>query len=254
VIKMVLIHILKVLVVLLSVAYSCESAPLPAQDLRVEYVPLPVLGVAVRRPRFSWALGNHLERGVSQSSYHITLWNTGSGEKAWDSGIVISKETIGVSPSVDLKSDSSYQLRVVWYDHKHQKSPVSTGIFSTSFMEDSDWGDSKWISIPDPNDPRNQFRHSFHLPAKEVSRATCYISGLGYQRSWINGVRLGHQNNTLGAFSQFQRRVAYNTYDVSQILKPGKNVLSVLLGRGWYSLREDNFTKSLGTRRLAHER
>ena len=54
----------------------------------------------------------------------------------------------------------------------------------------------------------------------------------------------------MGQFLQFQRRVAYDTYDVTSIVKPGKNVLSVLLGRGWYSLRDDNFTKVLGYRTI----
>jgi alpha-L-rhamnosidase len=238
--------------VLVSAAPCCHSAaPLPASDLRVEYEPLPVFGVAVRKPRLSWALGDQLERGVSQSSYQVVLLNNVTGEMVWDSGVVRSNETLGVAPSVDLISDSRYEVHVEWYDHKGEKAPMASGFFTTAFMEDSDWGNSTWITIPDPDDARSQFRHVMHLPANAVVlRAACYIAGLGYQRSWINGVRLGHANITLGPFLQFQRRIAYDTYDISSILKPGKNVLSVLLGRGWYSLRDDNFTKVLGYRTI----
>ena len=242
------------LVVLLffSAAPCCQAtAPAPAKDLRVEYAPLPVFGIAVRKPRFSWALGSQIERGVSQSSYKVVLFNNITGEKVWDSGIVRSNETLGVAPTVDLKSDSSYQVNVEWSDHKGHKAPTATGYFTTAFMEDSDWGNSTWITIPNPSDARSQFRHVVHLPSNGVVlRATCYVAGLGYQRSWLNGVRLGNPNSTLGQFLQFQRRVAYDTYDVTSIVKPGKNVLSVLLGRGWYSLRDDNFTKVLGYRTI----
>ena len=107
-----------------------------------------------------------------------------------------------------------------------------------------------WITI-DKDDDRNQFRTSVLIPSNSVVlRATCFVAGLGYQRSWLNGKRLGNASNTLGHVSQFQRRVPYETYDISGILQPGKNVLSVLLGRGWYALPEDNFTHVLGYRTI----
>ena len=65
----------------------------------------------------------------------------------------------------------------------------------------------------------------------------------------MNGVRLGHPDATLGYFTQFQRRIPYNAYDVTALLRPGTNTLSTLLGNGWYSAPSDNkFMPVLGYR------
>ena len=44
----------------------------------------------------------------------------------------------------------------------------------------------------------------------------------------------------VGHFTQFQRRIPYDAYDVTRLLRPGANTLSVLLGNGWYSAPSDN--------------
>ena len=58
--------------------------------------------------------------------------------------------------------------------------------------------------------------------------------------SYVNGIRLGHPDATLGYFTQFQRRIPYDAYDVTSLLHGGMNTLAVLLGNGWYSAPSDN--------------
>ena len=232
----------------------------PLENLRIEYVPTPVIGLTVRRPRFSWSLPSsstsQSDRGLFQTAYHIILENNLTGATIWDSGIVQSKDTIGITfpnnNKLYLESDQSYRFNVKWVDQQKRISPMATGYFTTALMEQSDWGDAEWITIPDTNDSRNQFRTTLNIPNNYIGmqRATCYIAGLGYHRSFVNGIRLGNPNNTLGQSLQFQRKIPYETYDVLNLLKPGKNVLSILLGRGWYTLPEDNFTRVLGYRTL----
>ena len=74
------------------------AAPLSVIDLRVEYVPVPVFGVSVRKPRFSWALpsGEGVKRGVYQTAYRIILENEQMNLKIWDSGIVKSNNTLHI--------------------------------------------------------------------------------------------------------------------------------------------------------------
>eukprot|EP00943_MAST-04B_sp_MAST-4B-sp1_P004446 g4446.t1 len=234
-----------------TIATSLSAAvPLPVNDLRVEYVPVPVFGVSVRKPRFSWALpsGEGVKRGVYQTAYRIILENEQMNLIIWDSGIVKSNNTLHIKTPNDLNSDTSYKFYVIWYNNINNiASPKATGYFTTALMEESDWGNSTWITLPGNNDTRNQFRTGLFIPNDTVvNRGTCFISGLGYHRSWFNGQRLGDVKNTLGHFAQFQRRIPYDTYDISNLIKPGKNILSILLGRGWYALPQDNFTRVLG--------
>ena len=63
----------------------------PLENLRIEYVPTPVQGITVRRPRFSWSLPSsstsQSDRGLFQTAYHIILENNLTGATIWDSGI-----------------------------------------------------------------------------------------------------------------------------------------------------------------------
>ena len=79
------------------------------------------------------------------------------------------------------------------------------------------------------------------LPA-DVHKATMKIVGLGFYELSIN-----QQQVTDAVFaplwSDYDKTVFYNTYDVTALLKKGKNLLSVLLGNGFYNEQGGRYTK-----------
>lgn len=79
------------------------------------------------------------------------------------------------------------------------------------------------------------------LPA-DVYKATMKIVGLGFYELSIN-----RQKVTDAVFaplwSDYDKTVFYNTYDVTALLKKGKNLLSVLLGNGFYNEQGGRYTK-----------
>lgn len=79
------------------------------------------------------------------------------------------------------------------------------------------------------------------LPA-DVNKATMKIVGLGFYELSIN-----QQKVTDAVFaplwSDYDKTVFYNTYDVTALLKKGKNLLSVLLGNGFYNEQGGRYTK-----------
>lgn len=79
------------------------------------------------------------------------------------------------------------------------------------------------------------------LPA-DVHKATMKIVGLGFYELSIN-----QQKVTDAVFaplwSDYDKTVFYNTYDVTALLKKGKNQLSVLLGNGFYNEQGGRYTK-----------
>ena len=79
------------------------------------------------------------------------------------------------------------------------------------------------------------------LPA-DVNKATMKIVGLGFYELSIN-----QQQVTDAVFaplwSDYDKTVFYNTYDVTALLKKGKNLLSVLLGNGFYNEQGGRYTK-----------
>jgi alpha-L-rhamnosidase len=84
-------------------------------------------------------------------------------------------------------------------------------------------------SLPEP---AALLRHEFELK-KNVKRARVYASALGSYRLYANGKRVGEDVLTPGSMD-YRKRVLYQTYDVTGMLKRGKNVIGAILGDGWY--------------------
>ena len=64
-------------------------------------------------------------------------------------------------------------------------------------------------------------------------RATAYVCGLGYHELSINGRKVGDHKLDPG-FTDYTKCVLYVTHDVTDMLKPGRNAIGVILGAGWY--------------------
>jgi len=217
-------------------------------ELKCEYLVDP-LGIDVVQPRFSWILESK-QRGEMQTAYQILV--ASSEEKLrndiadkWDSEKVISDQSVNVAyEGTSLVSAEKCYWKVrVWVKDDTPAPYSNVASFEMSLLKESDWqgawiGAEKKISSP-------LFRKEFKL-AKEIKRARVYISGLGYYELYINGEKIGdhvldpattYYNNDQPF--ELHSRVLYVTYDVTDYLRAGKNVVAVMLGHGWYSTEED---------------
>lgn len=64
-------------------------------------------------------------------------------------------------------------------------------------------------------------------------KCTVDISGLGFYILEINGCKATEDILT-PAFSAYNKTVFYNTYDITDLLKRGKNTVNVTVGNGWF--------------------
>jgi alpha-L-rhamnosidase len=69
--------------------------------------------------------------------------------------------------------------------------------------------------------------------SKNVQSARLYVTALGSYSVFLNGGRVGVDVLTPD-FTDYRKRVLYQTYDVTSQLVNGNNVISALLGDGWY--------------------
>jgi len=69
---------------------------------------------------------------------------------------------------------------------------------------------------------------------KPIERATVYASALGLYELRINGQRVGEDYFTPG-WTDYNKRVYYQTYDVTNLLKSGDNAIGAILADGWYA-------------------
>ena len=81
--------------------------------------------------------------------------------------------------------------------------------------------------------PAALFRHKFKSDGK-IASARLYITALGSYRVSINGQPPGKNVLTPG-FTDYRKRLDYQTYDVTGLLRRGENAIGIELGDGWYS-------------------
>ena len=81
--------------------------------------------------------------------------------------------------------------------------------------------------------PAPVLAREFMLAAKPVKRATWRIASPGMYDASVNGTRVNAV--ALPLWTAFDRRVLEDEYDVTALVKEGKNTLAVELGNGWWN-------------------
>lgn len=74
------------------------------------------------------------------------------------------------------------------------------------------------------------------LFSRKVKRALLFVTALGLYEVRLNGRRVGNQV-LAPEWTDYHRRVQYQTYDVSSQVQAGRNTIGVILGDGWYAGR-----------------
>ena len=95
--------------------------------------------------------------------------------------------------------------------------------------------------------PLPLFRYEFPLN-KRVDRATLQISGLGQFEAHVNGRNVTGAVLTPG-WTDYRKRIFYDTYDVTNLLQQGGNAIGVMLGNGMYNVQptKDRYIKFSGS-------
>ncbi len=71
----------------------------------------------------------------------------------------------------------------------------------------------------------------FQVP--EGAAPVLHISAQGVYRAFVNGQRVGHDCLTPG-WTCYDDRIAFQSYDLSDLVTPGENRIEIWLGDGWY--------------------
>ncbi|MEV0740052.1 alpha-L-rhamnosidase [Streptomyces sp. NPDC050549] len=96
------------------------------------------------------------------------------------------------------------------------------------------WGGGPWGRVVPVSYAVTQLRHEFRLARRKVARARLYATALGLYESHLNGTRVGLDQLAPG-WTDYRTRVQYQTYDVTELLRPGANAIGAYLAPGWYA-------------------
>ena len=224
-------------------ALKLHGAPvgISAARLRCEYLENP-LGIDVSQPRLSWIVESK-QRGQRQVAYQVLVASTEAGLNSdkgdlWNSGQVPSDQTLHIVYAG--KFLASYQ-RCFWkvrvWDKDGNPSAYSEPArWDMGLLSPREWP-GQWISLTaDTNStPAPLLRRTFKL-GRNIKQARAYVCGLGYYELHINGKKIG--DHCLDpAYTRYDRRALYVTYDVTGALQRGTNAIGVILGNGWYNVQ-----------------
>lgn len=232
-----------IIIVLAALSGLCVKAQniIKVTDLRTEYQTNP-LGIDNIYPRLSWKIISN-ERNITQTAYQIRAAKSSEdlkGEKnllCYTTKIYTNQSVNIPFLGVPLESGQRIYWQVKIYDNKGRSSEWSEiSFFEMGLLKPTDWK-ALWIESDikeDTNEspPCNLLRKEFKL-TKKVKHARLYVTSHGLYSLDINGSKSSDHLFTPG-WTSYNSRLQYQTYDVSSLIKKGKNAIGVTLGDGWY--------------------
>lgn len=239
---------------------SAATRDVKLLGLTCNYVEEPI-GMGDKKPLLGWRIDTD-RAGYLQGSYRVlvasdkALLDADCGD-IWDSGIVADGKSQHVKfAGTPLLPCCDYYWKVKVWDVSGLESdwsPVAS--WRTGLFEEFDW-EGEWVSskfaelLPHRRYKSNRrvehenwfmedsaavyMRREVEIPVP-VRKATAFICGLGYYELYINGRKVGDRVMD-PLFTDYDKRVVYATYDVTDYFSTGSNAFGILLGNGWYSL------------------
>lgn len=228
-------------------------------DLRVEHLTNP-LGIDVAQPRLSWRydLADQTRRGQRQSAYRIlvatsqTDLDQDTGD-LWDSGRQKTDSSTHIAYAGQALESHQwcYWKVIVWDETGAPYTSGESACWQMGLLRPEDW-QAAWIGaeheptrvIQVLDAARNErievqqsppcplLRRCFRTRAP-VRRAVLYATALGEYEVRLNGQRVGDRYLT-PEWTDYDRRVLYQAYEVTDLLQPGDHALGAQLADGWY--------------------
>jgi len=198
------------------------------------------LGIGSSAPRFSWKVTSG-KNGTEQKAWQLlvasdpSLLAEGKAD-LWDSGKINSASQVLVpygGEQLPAGSVACWKVRI-WDEAGAVSDWSAVAGFSVGLLSPDDWhasyigfsSEAGYTECP-------QLMKSFNLD-DPGAKMLLYVNSLGYHEVYVNSVKVG-EGVLSPAVSQFNKRSQVITYDVSSLVKKGKNDLMLWLGSGWYT-------------------
>lgn len=230
--------------------------------------------VGRERPRLSWRspVAKQIAYEIEAASL-IENINAGVPD-LWSSGRIDDDRSVSIAyRGLQLSSRDKVYWRVrIWQEGSDRPSAWSEfGTWQMGLLKNDDWkaqwitsplfpaapshqGIENWLSLTadDPHfneaqkkigtleklrqeRPATYFRKDFEIK-KPVKSAMLYSTSAGYSEFYLSGEKLGDRILN-PAQTEFDKRIYYDTDDVTKMLNMGKHSLAVHLGNGFYAER-----------------
>ena len=190
--------------------------------------------------------GHHDEWGAFDREEITTLLHAGDNEVELD---VVSHRTdnpsatapSAVAASIHLTHADGRQERIV-SDERWQARSMPNGTWQSAHVagtlsEHFGIGTDRQQPVAGPDrisTGASLLRKDFNA-TPGIRSARLSVTALGAYQAFVDGKPVAPGTLLAPGWTDFHKRVLYQTYDVTSLVKPGANTLGVLLGGGWYS-------------------
>jgi len=198
-----------------------------------------------RQPRLSWSFEatDDTLRGWHQTHYTVKL--SAWGQPHPDIYVESSESVLVPWPGKPLSSDSSCRVKVR-VDGEDEHGNLVSSLWSdettVEFVPPREQLTANFVGSaqPQPDGPLRplRFRKFFNVPDYDglADKAKLYVTAYGVYQVYINGERIGNDQMAPG-WTSYTHRHLYQTHDVREHLRPGRNVIGIEVAEGWYAGR-----------------
>jgi len=186
----------------------------------------PALGIGTGSPRLSWVIAD-ADAAWTQDAYEVDL-----------DGVIFrvagADQVLVPWPAEPLRSRQAATVRVraIGGDAATEWSEPAT--VEAGLLRPEDWTACfvSPVELGAIGAPAPILGSVLDVPG-EVVRARLYITAHGVYEATLNGERVGDEILAPG-WTAYDRRLRYQTHDVTDRVRQGANELEVLLGNGWF--------------------
>ena len=261
-----------IIAALAALVSLCADAKLTVTRLTCNYQGAPVTAddggsidqtaITTGGIRLGWQMTADAN-GERQSAYEITICENVTNKKVYTTGKVKSSQSQLVNVPALKPNTHGYYWQVRVWNEKGEASDLSKkqkirvvpekidaewigaitrkdaklpyGRFPNSvFKKDS--FKTKWADVDTLSARSIILRKGFDTGRKRITDAVVYVCGLGHYRLNINGATVGDAEFA-PVWSEYDKTVYYNVFDVTDLITAGGNAVSVLLGNGMFNVQ-----------------
>jgi alpha-L-rhamnosidase len=228
---------MRLLFLLLFFPGALGAQSLTISDLTCEHRTDPI-GIDVTQPRLSWKI-NSEKRNVIQVACQVrvaTKADFSHGSTVWDSGKTTAEGSVlqeYKGPALQARRRYYWQVRV-WTKDGGESAWSPVAFWETGLLTPGGW-QAQWIELQSDTSrfsPGLYVRKTFTIN-KKITEARAYVTAHGLYELHLNGKKTSEDVFTPG-WTSYGKRLQYQVYDVTSMLKQGENAVGAVLGDGWY--------------------
>lgn len=186
------------------------------------------LGFDLKTPHVSWTVTDIEAKKQLWARVEVSKTED-FADVIFDTGACKTASSLGVPVEIALEPRTRYFWRVTVMGDNGELVTSDTAWFETAKLDEP--FTAQRISPCLAPDTAPYMRRAFEITG-EVLSARAYFTGLGIYELYLNGEKANDEYLAPGC-TAYDSWIQYQTYDVTDLIHTGENVIGAILGNGW---------------------